>query len=406
MTITARYGTWPSPVTAELLVADAVRLSSPQRDGADAYWREGRPHEAGREVIVRRRANSEVRDVLPAGFSARTLVHEYGSRCFVVREGTVYFTNFDDQRLYRLDPGDGPRPITPEPPTPRAWRYADPVLSNDGATLVCVRERHTDAGVENDLVAVRTDGVGAPRVLAAGYDFVASPALSRDGRRLAWICWDHPSMPWDATQLHEAETRRRVGRGLDPGRRGGPGRVRPAARLRPRRDPPLHLGPLGVVEPLRRGRRRGPRPGPARGRVRRPRVVHGVDVRRARRRHARGGVVTGRDRSPRGARARRSPGRGPRRRQRLRRARRRERTRPRPGGARPPPRRRWWRSTWPRARRTSCAPPRPRSWTRPTSRSPRTWSSPPRAGCAPTRCTTRRPTPTWSRRPARCPRSS
>lgn len=205
MTITARYGTWPSPVTAELLVADAVRLSSPQRDGADAYWREGRPHEAGREVIVRRRANGEVLDVLPPDFSARTLVHEYGSRCFVVREGTVYFTNFDDQRLYRLDPDDAPRPITPEPPTPRAWRYADPVLSSDGATLVCVRERHTDAGVENDLVAVRTDGVGAPRVLAAGYDFFASPALSRDNRRLAWICWDHPNMPWDTTQLHEAE---------------------------------------------------------------------------------------------------------------------------------------------------------------------------------------------------------
>ncbi|MFA4964824.1 MAG: prolyl oligopeptidase family serine peptidase, partial [Thermoleophilia bacterium] len=42
-------------------------------------------------------------------------------------------------------------------------------------------------------------------VLASGHDFYAAPRLSPDGRRLAWLCWDHPRMPWDGTELWVAE---------------------------------------------------------------------------------------------------------------------------------------------------------------------------------------------------------
>jgi dipeptidyl aminopeptidase/acylaminoacyl peptidase len=144
-------------------------------------------------------------EVLARGASARSLLHEYGSRPYVVGPGdVVYVSVLDDQRLYRVAPGSGPRAITPPPPSPRAWRYADPVLTADAAAVICVRERHGGARVDNDLVLVASDGGAAPRTLHEGHDFYATPVVSPDGSRLAWVAWDHPAMPWDATILYEA----------------------------------------------------------------------------------------------------------------------------------------------------------------------------------------------------------
>jgi dipeptidyl aminopeptidase/acylaminoacyl peptidase len=120
-----------------------------------------------------------------------------------VHEGVLFFSNFGDQRLYRLEPGGAPVALTPAPITPAAFRYADPVVTPDGRFVVCVRERHLDAGVENDIVAVPSDGSAEPAVLASGHDFFAAPRVSPDGSRLAWLAWDHPRMPWDGTTLFE-----------------------------------------------------------------------------------------------------------------------------------------------------------------------------------------------------------
>jgi dipeptidyl aminopeptidase/acylaminoacyl peptidase len=222
MTTTSRYGTWVSPVTSELLVADAVILMTPASAGDRTYWVECRPSEGGAYALVSRAADGQVEDVLPAGFSARTLVHEYGGLCYAVHESVVYFSNFADQRIYRVDPGSAPRAITPEPPAPRGFRYADFKVTPDGRHIICVREGHGGDAVANDLVAVDTDGSAPPRLLAEGYDFFAAPALSPDGRRLAWIAWDHPRMPWDGTELYEADLARRLRRA---------GGVRAGARL-------------------------------------------------------------------------------------------------------------------------------------------------------------------------------
>ena len=122
---------------------------------------------------------------------------------------TVYFSNFEDQRLYRIR-GDGEaEPITASPPSPRSIRYAAPEASHNGRFLYCVRERHGVPGaaddVVNDIVVLATDGEAEPRVVADGHDFFSFPTVSADGRRLAWTCWDHPRMPWDGTELWEAE---------------------------------------------------------------------------------------------------------------------------------------------------------------------------------------------------------
>ncbi len=185
---TLPYGSWPSPITAAALVERTVSLSGLQVDGDALLWVEARPAEAGRQVIVRWQPGTEPVDVLPAPFSARTTVHEYGGGPFCAHAGTVYFSNFADQRLYR-----GDRPITPA-----GARYADGDVSADGSQLACVRERHTDAGVLNDIVVLPTDGSAEPRVVAAGHDFYASPRFGPGGR-LAWLAWDHPRMPWDGT---------------------------------------------------------------------------------------------------------------------------------------------------------------------------------------------------------------
>ncbi len=126
---TAPFGSWASPITSELLVADVVSLTVPTSDLGHIYWCEGRPKDGGRVQLVK-----DGQDLLPAGFGARTGVHEYGGRCYAVRNGVVVFSNWADQRLYRLEERGEPIPLTAAPPTPRAWRYADPSFTPDGTT--------------------------------------------------------------------------------------------------------------------------------------------------------------------------------------------------------------------------------------------------------------------------------
>lgn len=196
------HGSWPSPLTAGALAEQAVRLGDTRVDGDTVVWSEGRPGEAGRQALVAAAGRARPRDLLSPPWSALTTVHEYGGGAFALHRGTVFFSSEDDQRLHRLDPGRVPVAITPQPASPGGLRYADASVRPDGRQLVCVRERHLAPGeVVNDLVAVPTDGSEEPTVVAAGRDFYSAPRYSPDGRDLAWLCWDHPAMPWDQTEL-------------------------------------------------------------------------------------------------------------------------------------------------------------------------------------------------------------
>ncbi len=199
---TAPYGSWRSPITAQAVARGGVRLQELRSNGAELHWIETRPQEAGRSVVVHCGADGRIRDVTPEGFSARTLVHEYGGGACLARDERVFFANFEDQRIY-LQTGDAdPVALTPEPDRPRAVRYADFELSPDGRLLYCVRESHPEEGeAVNELAVLPADGSAAPRAVAGGADFVSFPRLSPDGRRLAWTAWRHPQMPWDGTEL-------------------------------------------------------------------------------------------------------------------------------------------------------------------------------------------------------------
>ncbi|HVH75721.1 MAG TPA: S9 family peptidase [Stellaceae bacterium] len=206
----APYGSWASPITSELIVASTIDLGEALLDGEDVYWLESRPQEGGRSVVMRLSPGDEPVEVTPpappageGAFNVRSRVHEYGGGAYFVADGTVYFSNDGDQRLYRQDPGAAPRPITPEPPRPRGLRYADAVMDRGRRRLVAVREDHRGAGKEpqNTLVEIALDGAPEPRVIVSGGDFYAAPRLSPDGNSLAWIEWRHPNMPWDGCEL-------------------------------------------------------------------------------------------------------------------------------------------------------------------------------------------------------------
>lgn len=198
----AAYGSWKSPITSDLIVAATVGLGQIQLDGNDIYWTEARPTEGGRNVIVRLTPDGRTVDVLAAPFNARTRVHEYGGGSFTAHHGEAYFSHFPDQRLYRQRPGEEPQPLT----AAGALRYADAVVDHRRQRLICVCEDHTAQGKEptNSLVGVDLK-TGALQTLVSGHDFYSSPRLSPDGKRLAWLAWNHPNMPWDGTELWVGE---------------------------------------------------------------------------------------------------------------------------------------------------------------------------------------------------------
>ena len=210
---TLPYGEWPSPISAADVAESGVSLGFVDTVGDEVWWGETRPAEDGRATVVRRTADGTVEDALPAPWHARTRVHEYGGKAWLPLPGvggddpSLVFAHWDDQRLYVLEPGSGgPRALTPEPPEPAGLRYADPVLSDDGREVLCVREAHIDGRITRRVVAVPLDGSGSEdatvvREVAGGSDFLGHPRISPDGTRIAWLAWDHPRMPWEGTEV-------------------------------------------------------------------------------------------------------------------------------------------------------------------------------------------------------------
>jgi dipeptidyl aminopeptidase/acylaminoacyl peptidase len=200
------YGFWKSPITSDLVVADSIRLEQVALDGDAIYWSETQPQKQGRTFVYRVGVDGESERVTPDdanAFSVRTRAHEYGGGSFAVGDGVVCFSNNRDQRLYRQDKGLPPTAITPAPTDAAAdaLRYADGIIDRRRGRMVCVREDHTGTGEAiNTLISVDLSGAAAPRVLVSGNDFYATPRLSPDGNRLAWLTWRHPDMPWVATE--------------------------------------------------------------------------------------------------------------------------------------------------------------------------------------------------------------
>src|SRR5258707_2007035 len=180
---TAPYGSWLSPITSDLIVAQSIALAEVRLDGEHVYWLEGRPQEQGRMVVVRADwGGGNAIDMTPKPFSARTRVHEYGGGAWTVARGVVTFSNFSDGRLYSVSAA-APRPqaLTPAPPAPeRQWRYADGVIDHARRRWTGVREDHTAEGEPiNTIVAVDLEAAkpDARLTLVRGHDVFPAPPL-------------------------------------------------------------------------------------------------------------------------------------------------------------------------------------------------------------------------------------
>lgn len=204
---TAPYGTWTSPITAADVASGEALVEYVGFVGEEVWWTETRPDDGGRSALVRHRADGTVEDVLDAGWNVRTRVIEYGGRPWLPlgERDRFVFTHWDDQRVYRAAPGEEPVPISPV--TRFGAHHADFAVVGD--EVWCLRELLTgpaESDVRRDLVALPLDGAAAGdpaavRVLAHSHHFMTGPKVSPDGRHVAWIGWDHPTMPWETTDL-------------------------------------------------------------------------------------------------------------------------------------------------------------------------------------------------------------
>ncbi len=214
------YGTWASPISADMVTRSSVQLGAVAYRNGAAFWAETRPDDDNRCIVVKSCNGKPPVDLFAAPFNTRTRVHEYGGGSWWVDDTYLYFTHWDDQCLYRVshvEPEKKPEPIalTPPPAVKHAHRYADGCVSPDGNFIVCVRERHESesqssesAQVINELVVIANTANKQRQscvTIAGGADFYSTPRLSPDGTALSWVQWSHPQMPWDGTQLMVAD---------------------------------------------------------------------------------------------------------------------------------------------------------------------------------------------------------
>ncbi|KAM7279415.1 hypothetical protein ACFE04_006549 [Oxalis oulophora] len=209
--ITAPYGSWKSPITADVVSGASKRLGGTAIDGnGNLIWLESRPTESGRAVLVKEAAKpgDEPIDITPKEFAVRTLAQEYGGGAFNIHGDTLVFSNYKDQRLYKQSissKDSSPAPLTPDYGGP-VVSYADGVFDHRFNRYVTVMEdgRKSSLNTVTTIVSVNLhdkEDIQEPKQLVSGNDFYAFPRIDQKNERIAWIEWSHPNMPWDRTQL-------------------------------------------------------------------------------------------------------------------------------------------------------------------------------------------------------------
>ncbi|WP_207849925.1 MULTISPECIES: S9 family peptidase [unclassified Pseudomonas] len=179
------------PFSATQAVAAGMDFAELQLGAHGVFWNEYRPEDAACRIWQWR--DGVAKCLTPKGFSVRSRVYEYGGGAFCLTPDGVVFVNETDQQLYRQTL-DG----APEALTSGECRYGD--LHFAGGQVLAVEEQQD----QHRLVALDLAD-GTRHVLAEGADFYASPTISPDGRRLAWIEWSRPHQPWTSTRLMVAE---------------------------------------------------------------------------------------------------------------------------------------------------------------------------------------------------------
>lgn len=192
------YGNWSSRISTDLIISDSVSLDEAKQVKNILYYIERRPQEAGRCVIVKYSDGSST-DILPAPYSARSRVHEYGGGCYCVNQESVFFINDDDQDIYVVQNKKISRITFTE-----NKRFADFSYDSTHQRLIAICETHEDNNVANSIVSININS-GEVSNIEQGNDFYASPRINGISSQLCWQTWNHPNMPWDGNQLWLAD---------------------------------------------------------------------------------------------------------------------------------------------------------------------------------------------------------
>ena len=185
-------GLWTSPLKASDLAAE-LRFSDVLWDNQEEtlVWREERSDQG--VLVCQSQEDPSPRD-LTAELSVRARVG-YGGGDFTVSHGSVYFVA--EGRLYQQTISGGEA----QPITPANGECSAPSVSPDGTDVIYL---HSAKGTDV-LALVDARGKNQPVVLSKGHDFYMHPCWHPQGNRIAWVAWDHPSMPWDSSVLYLGE---------------------------------------------------------------------------------------------------------------------------------------------------------------------------------------------------------
>jgi dipeptidyl aminopeptidase/acylaminoacyl peptidase len=193
---TALPGTWLSPLTPEKMVQKTNTTIGTIILKNRLFILESRPEEKGRITLIDAEKNTEL---IPKSFNIRSKVHEYGGNCITTDgKNRFFFTEFSDQNIYSLIPGQKPEPVTHE----KNLRFADFCFDQHRNCLFAVMEDHrkSDLTPVNSIVRISLKD-GTIETVCEGQDFYAYPRLDFESKALAFIAWNHPQMPWDGTKL-------------------------------------------------------------------------------------------------------------------------------------------------------------------------------------------------------------
>lgn len=211
--IEAAYGSWASPLSSKLACDSSISIKRLYVDAQSpdiVYWSELHPQESGKTIVFSKHVNetkSAPTRWTNGAFNVADSVHEYGGAAYCVNNGTLYFMNYsvkEDNKIYsQASPEASPVAVTHKD---TVFRYADPDFSTSPKFFFCVREDHSDEKAEctNLIICVNVSN-GEETVVASGNNFYSFPRVSPDGKRIAWMEWSHPNMPWDDTQLWVAD---------------------------------------------------------------------------------------------------------------------------------------------------------------------------------------------------------
>lgn len=204
------YTQWQPAITPEQVFSDFIYLVDVRAAGDKLYWLEGRPAENGRVVLVQRDGQGNVSVITPKDYYIRSRVHEYGGGAMAMRDDIVVFVNFKDQRLYKQVIGQEPTALTPASGEDEYFhKFGGLEISPDRRYVVFVWEKeHQDPSRTVNVLGVldlTTEKEAWPTELITGSDFYAAPCLSPSGNKIAWASWDFPYMPWDSTELYNAD---------------------------------------------------------------------------------------------------------------------------------------------------------------------------------------------------------